>query len=260
LVNKFEDDDKFEINKTPWYKGKTLLQALEQLKQPIRLINKPLRISLFKVISIVGIGPVLIGIIKSGILKKNMPIFITAPYNEFNCVKTKSISIVKFNESLDVAIPGDIVGIKIKSDNEKFRYIGVFILNDYKKGKINSPIIGNYEKNFSINVEKFTAIIDIMNINKPIKIGFCPVIYCHTTLVRVKIIEIIKKIDRRTNKIISKNLYELKNGERAFVVLNVLKKFVCEKYIDNPYLGAFVMRDNNRMIAVGKIIEIIRTE
>ena len=25
LVNKFEDDDKFGINKTPWYKGKTLL-------------------------------------------------------------------------------------------------------------------------------------------------------------------------------------------------------------------------------------------
>lgn len=194
-----------------------------------------------------------------------MPIFITAPYNKSYFVKAKCISIEKFNEGLDVAIPGDIVGLKIKSDNDK--YIGVYILNDYKKNRVNSPVIGNYEKNFSINVEKLTAIIDVMNMNKPIKIGFCPVIYCHTTFVRVKIIEIIKKIDGRTNKINeNKNLDEIKNGEKVIVVLNVLKKkygvnlFICEKYIDNPYLGSFVMRDNNKTIAVGKIIEVIRTE
>ena len=73
-------------------------------------------------------------------------------------------------------------------------------------------------------------------------------------------------MDGRTNKISDKNPKEIKNGERAVVLLkpllersssfvkNHLKTFVCEKY--NPYLGSFVINDNNKMIAVGKILEI----
>ena len=116
VVNRYEDDDISKINKinmTPWYKGNTLLEELEQLKQPIRLINKPLRISIFDSQKISGVGWILIGIIKTGILKRDMPICLSLPFyynkKDYLCIKCKCFSIEKYWKDLDMAFPGDIV-------------------------------------------------------------------------------------------------------------------------------------------------------
>lgn len=127
LVNRFETDSdkendvnfKNNVNKTPWYKGKTL-ESLEELKEPKRLINKPLSFSVNKFKKITGVGWILIGIIKTGLLKKDMNIFFSWNKNIF---KGKCISIEKFNNGIDVAIPGDIIGIKIHN---------IFTLNRFR--------------------------------------------------------------------------------------------------------------------------------
>ena len=66
----------------PWYKGPTLLRALENLRPPKRehLIKRPLRIPIRDVFRIGGIGTVPVGRVETGTLKAGMRVTI-APYN-----------------------------------------------------------------------------------------------------------------------------------------------------------------------------------
>ena len=59
-----------------WYKGKTLLESLDELKQPKRAFNAPLKISIFQSSKIAGKGINLEGKILSGILNKKIDLYI----------------------------------------------------------------------------------------------------------------------------------------------------------------------------------------
>ena len=58
----------------PWYKGPTLLEALDSLKPPKRPTHKPLRIPIQDAYKISGIGTVPVGRVETGIIKPNMHI------------------------------------------------------------------------------------------------------------------------------------------------------------------------------------------
>ena len=60
------------LEKSPnmgWYKGPTLLEALDSVKPPKRPIDKPLRLPLQDVYKIGGVGTVPVGRVETGILK-----------------------------------------------------------------------------------------------------------------------------------------------------------------------------------------------
>ena len=97
------------LNKTPWYKGNTLLEVFEGLENPIRLINKPLCIIVEKYQKITVVRIVIYGIIKTGILKKDTNLYFSI---RKTIIKGKCESIEKYNTNLDIALPGDIIGIK----------------------------------------------------------------------------------------------------------------------------------------------------
>ena len=260
LVNKYEDDDDLlkinkinKVNRMPWHKGNTFLEELEQLRQPVRLINKPLRISIFDYQKISGIGWILIGLIKTGILKKNMTICLPLNFwynkKQYFCIKCKCFSIEKHCKDLDMAFPGDIVGIKIK---------GFFNYLDRQNFK-NISLIKNDEEQVSKNILNFTAIIHVMNVPNSIKVGFCPILFFHTKHIKVKFSKLLYKIDGRTNKIIEKNPIEIINGERAVVLfelgIDLFQSNECfnfEKYTENPFFGSFILRDNNKIIQFEK--------
>merc|ERR1712226_1499793 len=56
----------------PWYKGPTLLEALDQLNPPKRPVDKPLRLPLQDVYKIGGVGTVPVGRVETGLLKAGM--------------------------------------------------------------------------------------------------------------------------------------------------------------------------------------------
>ena len=79
-----------------------------------------------------------------------------------------------------------------------------------------------------------------MNVPYSIKKGYRPILYCHKDYVPVEFIKILYKIDRRTNKIKDSTSENIKNGERAVVLLKPIypqhqpywrlsSKIVCRK-------------------------------
>merc|ERR1712138_48727 len=110
-----------------WYKGPTLLEALDQCSPPVRPSDKPLRLPLQDVYKIGGIGTVPVGRIKPGI------VVVFAP----NGLTTEVKSVEMHHESLDQAIPGDNVGFNVKNVSVKEikrGYVASDSKNDPAKG------------------------------------------------------------------------------------------------------------------------------
>lgn len=94
----------------PWYKGPTLIQALNNIIPPKRPLDKPLRLPLQDVYKIGGIGTVPVGRVETGILKPNMNVTF-APAGIVTDVK----SVEMHHEALAEATPGDNVGFNVKN-------------------------------------------------------------------------------------------------------------------------------------------------
>ncbi|KAK8540143.1 hypothetical protein V6N12_046435 [Hibiscus sabdariffa] len=69
-ISGFEGDNMIERSTNlDWYKGPTLLEALDQINEPKRPSDKPLRLPLQDVYKIGGIGTVPVGRVETGVLK-----------------------------------------------------------------------------------------------------------------------------------------------------------------------------------------------
>jgi len=86
----------------PWYKGPTLLQALDNVEEPERPSSLALRVPLQDVYKIGGIGTVPVGRVETGIMKPGMVVTF-APVG----LTTEVKSIEMHHEQVPEAIPGD---------------------------------------------------------------------------------------------------------------------------------------------------------
>lgn len=236
----FSGDNLIEPSKEEkfqWYKGDTLLQALDRLIPPPRPLDKPLRIPLQDVYKITGFGTVPCGRVETGILRPNMLITF-APSN----ITTECKTVEMHHTSVEEAIPGDNVGFNVKSVS----------LKDIKRGHV----VGDSKNDPPKEVVSFKAQVVVINHPNSIKAGYCPVIDCHTSHVAVKFEQLIQKIDRRTGKELESEPKEIKNQETALVLMTPQKPMVIEKFADYPPLGRFAVRDMKLTVAVGVVKEV----
>jgi elongation factor 1-alpha len=219
---------------TPWYKGPTLLDALNKIEPPKRPTEKPLRLPLQDVYKIGGIGTVPVGRVETGILKPGMNVTF-APAN----VKADVKSVEMHHSSIPEAIPGDNVGFNVKGLSVK----------DIKRGYV----AGDSKNDPPREVETFEAQVIIMNHPGQIENGYTPVLDCHTAHIACKFQEIKSKIDRRTGKSTEEEPKHIKQGDSAIVVLKPSKPMCCETFTDYAPLGRFAVRDMKQTVAVGVI-------
>merc|ERR1739842_60247 len=97
-----------------WYKGITLVEALDQMQPPKRPSDKALRLPLQDVYKIGGIGTVPVGRVETGIIKPGMVVNF-AP----NGPTTEVKSVEMHHEALTEAVPGDNVGFNVKNVSVK---------------------------------------------------------------------------------------------------------------------------------------------
>jgi len=223
----------------PWWKGPTLIEALDGLEVPKRPIDKPLRIPLQDVYKIGGIGTVPVGRVETGVLKPGQVVTF-APA----AVTTEVKSIEMHHESMPQAVPGDNIGFNVKG----------LSIKDIRRGMV----CGDSKQDPPMETDTFTAQVIVMNHPGQINAGYAPVLDCHTSHIACKFAELLTKVDRRTGKEIEKDPKNIKNGDSAIVKLLPSKPMCVETFSEYPPLGRFAVRDMRQTVAVGVIKEVTK--
>jgi elongation factor 1-alpha len=228
------DNLKERSEKMPWYKGPTLLGAIDLFEPPKRPTDKPLRLPLQDVYKIGGIGTVPVGRVETGVIKTGMNVTF-APVG----ISTDVKSIEMHHTVIPIAQPGDNIGFNIKGVSTK----------DIKRGYV----CGDTKNDPPRKCIDFTAQVVMLKHPGQVTKGYSPVIDCHTAHVACRFDELISKIDRRTGQEIEKNPAFIKSSDSAIVKLIPSKPLCIENYSEYPPLGRFAVRDMSATVAVGVV-------
>ncbi|MBI5001218.1 MAG: translation elongation factor EF-1 subunit alpha [Euryarchaeota archaeon] len=226
--------------KMGWWKGDTLLQALNKLTLPGKPTELPLRIPVQDVYSITGIGTVPVGRVETGVLKPDTKV-VFMPSNKVGEVK----SIEMHHQMIPKAEPGDNVGFNVRG----------IAKNEIKRGDVVGPV-----ESPPMVAKTFTAQIMILNHPSAITVGYTPVFHCHTAQVACTFLELQKKLDPKTGAVKEENPQFLKAGDAAIVKVQPTRPMVIEKAKEFPQLGRFAIRDMGATVAAGVCIDVEKKE
>ena len=218
----------------PWWKGPTLIEAIDSINPPERPVDKPLRVPLQDVYKIGGIGTVPVGRVETGVLKPGMVVTF-APSG----ITTEVKSVEMHHEQLVEAVPGDNVGFNIKN----------VAVKDIRRGFV----AGDSKNDPPIECAQFNAQVIILNHPGQIHAGYAPVVDCHTAHIACKFQTIVSKIDRRSGKVLEESPKFVKSGDAAMVDMVPQKPMCVETFSTYAPLGRFAVRDMRQTVAVGVI-------
>ncbi|MDI6644909.1 MAG: translation elongation factor EF-1 subunit alpha [Methanobacteriaceae archaeon] len=222
---------------TPWYKGPSLVEALDQFAAPEKPTSLPLRVPIQDVYSITGVGTVPVGRVETGVMNKGDNV-IFEPAGKAGEVK----SIEMHHEMLDKAEPGDNVGFNVRGVGK----------NDIRRGDV-----AGHTDNAPTVAKEFTAQIVVLQHPGVITVGYTPVFHCHTAQVACTFLELQKKLDPATGQVKEENPDFLKTGDAAFVKVKPTKPMVIENVKEIPHMGRFAIRDMGQTVAAGMCIDLV---
>jgi len=228
LVNKSEN--------MPWYKGPTLIEALDDFQLPPKPTDKPLRIPVQEVYTIRGVGTTPVGKVETGELKPGDDV-VFMPSGE----KGKVNSIETHYTKIDKAGPGDNIGFNVK---------GV------PKDKLRRGEVVSHPDNPCRVAKAFVGRIFIINHPTAVGEGYTPVLHLHTAQIAVRFDKLLAKLDPRTGQVVEENPAYLRTGEAATVRFVPLQPTAMEVFKDYPQLGRFALRDMGTTIGAGVVLEI----
>ncbi len=233
----FGEDITKPSQKMPWYKGPTLLGALDKLKETEKPVNKPLRIPIQDVFSITGVGTVPIGKVETGTIRvKDIVAF--EPSGSSGEVRT----IEMHHEQIQEAVAGDNIGFSVRGVSK----------DEVRRG----DVAGSQSKPPTVTTE-FTGKIVVLAIPTEISPGFTPLFHCHSAHVPGTIMEILEKIDPRTGAATEKNPSALRKGDAGVVKVMLSKPMVIERTSDIPELSRFAIRHGGQTVAAGMCIDLV---
>jgi len=223
-------------DKMPWYKGPTIVEALDEFEMPPKPSDKPLRIPVQEVYSIRGVGTVPVGKIETGILKLDAQL-VFQPSGESGEVKTIETHYTRLNE----AGPGDNIGFNMKG---------------IPRDKIKRGDVAGYPNDPPKVAKAFKGRIFVIHHPTAIAVGYTPVIHVHTAQMAVRFDQLLAKIDPRSGQTVEENPSYLRTGDAAVIRFVPLQPLVIEKFTDFPQLGRFALRDMGTTIGAGVVLEV----
>ena len=233
----FDGDNIFnKSDKSPWYNGPTLFEAIDAIQMPPKPTDMPLRLPIQDVYKIRGIGTVPVGKIETGVLHAGK----TVTFNPSQqSAEVKSIEM--HHTMVDKAEPGDNVGFNVRG----------LSADDIRRGDVagytdNPPMFVRHD-------ETFVGQIQLMDIPKAIGVNYTPVFHAHTSQVAVRFVELLEKT---TKGVKEANPAFLKTGDACLVRFGPTKPMAIEQMDTFPQLARFAIRDMGKTVAAGVCMKI----
>jgi len=224
-----------------WYKGPTLLEALDNIVPPTRPNSLPLRLPLQDVYKIGGIGTVPVGRVETGVLKPGMTVVFSPAQ-----VSTEVKSVEMHHEQLEQAEPGDNVGFNVKNVSVK----------DIRRGMV----AGDSKNDPPLPTASFEAQVIVLDHPNRIMAGYTPVLDCHTAHIACRFHQLVAVVNKRNGEVEEKDPKFIKSGQAAIVNLVPSKPMCVEAFSKYAPLGRFAVRDMRKTVAVGVIKTVKRKQ
>ena len=234
--------------KMKWYTGPTLLEAIDALIPPDRkkLEELPLRIPIFNVYKIRGVGTVPIGVVEAGILRPKDIVRIEPLGKE-----TEVKSIEMYRKSIDLARPGDGIGFALKGVGKDELKSGFVICSPDQPIPVVTPT-GYFLAQILLSEQPSGR-----GFVRTINVGMTPLINIHTAEVPCRLVELIEKLDSATMQSVERSPAFLQPGDAALVKMIPVNSVAMETYAKVPQLGRFAIRSAGRTIGAGIVTELV---
>lgn len=214
-----------------WYKGPTLLKALDLLKTGIEDVNKPLRFPIQDVYDVAG-KQVAVGRVASGVIKRGQRACILPAMKD---VRINTINVFERRNKSE-AESGESIGVTLKNAPEVKR-------GDVIAQKENMPVSTvHYEGEF------------FWLSDRPLHIGNPVILRCATQETRGIVEKIGKRINSSTLEVIEEDAREIKLNEAASAVFKTEKPLIAEKFSFIPELGRFTIERDGIVAGMGIIL------
>ncbi len=223
-----------------WFKGKTMLETLDDLTVPEKPTGKPLRLPIQDVYTITGVGTVPVGRVETGEIKSGDKL-VFMPSGKTGEVK----QVEMHHETIPKGTAGDNIGFNVRGLGK----------GDIARGEVcghagSPPTVVD-------SSGEFTAQIIVLQHPSVITKGYTPVFHVHTSHVACQITEILKKVDPATGETKEEKPDFIKPGDAAVIKCKPTKPMVIEKQSDIPQLAKFAIRDMGQTIAAGMCIDLV---
>ncbi|KAL0490498.1 peptide chain release factor subunit 3 [Acrasis kona] len=216
----------------PWYKGHSLIQALDNIPSLNRKQEGALRVPIIDKYKDRGITVVL-GKVESGTITKGQKVVLMP-----NRVTTEVVSLKCHEEEVEWCKPGENVSIYLKCDDEDI-HSGHVLCNTENPCEPIQEFIGQF-----IVLDK--------NMLAP---GYTAMMHIHTAIEHFKIKTIISKIDRKTGKPLPDKVFSAKSKDIIEARFEMERPICVEKFETLSAMGRFTVRES-KTIGVGKVLKV----
>jgi len=215
-----------------WYKGPSLLTALDSLKPKIQPVKEPLRFPIQDIYEIGG-EKIIVGTVLSSIIKQNQAIRL------FPSLKDTTIKSIKvFPRNIHKACAGESIGLTL--NNPSLARKGELIALKTQPPRITNHFQGDI----------FWLVREPLKINTPLTLE------CLNQKVSCLINKISKRIDSSTLKIIEENAIALELNELGMVLLQTESLVAIEEFGFIEELGRFILRKDDTPQGIGIITQV----
>ncbi|KAI8394259.1 P-loop containing nucleoside triphosphate hydrolase protein [Radiomyces spectabilis] len=225
---------------TAWYKGPSLLEAIDAFETPTRLVDRPFRMGVtdFFKGGIGSSGGVSVaGSIDSGHLQVGEQVMVV-PGNEIGAVKAMQVN----DEVVNWGVAGDSILMTLSN---------LDILN-----LSNGCVLCSPQHPVPVT-SSFIAQIVVFDIKVPITSGFSVVLHHQSADEPAIISKLLMTLDKSTGEMIKKNPRHLSKGATAKVRINMpLRPIPLETFKDNKNLGRVMLRREGETVAAGIVTEV----
>jgi elongation factor 1-alpha len=239
-----------------WYQGPTLLDALNQVSEPKRRTDKPLRLCV-ETATTTADGTLangtlirIRGKVETGVLRVGSNVQCTSSATSLQTAKVVSIQL------------GNRISVR---EAEAGYHVSFTVADDVVTNHIRSgDVVSDPDNHPAAQVTSFEGQIIIMDNQQPdafiIRNGYTAVLGCHTARVTCVFARLKQTIDKKTGHVIQEEPESVCSGDACRVVLQPLEPLCVDAFADFPSLGRFIVRDlDHRIVAVGIVLSIETT-
>mmetsp|Transcript_27636 Transcript_27636/g.49867 ORF Transcript_27636/g.49867 Transcript_27636/m.49867 type:complete len:673 (-) Transcript_27636:602-2620(-) len=230
-------DQRIPTEMCSWYNGPSFFELLDSIEPPKRMTLASLRLPILDRIKEQS-GMNIFGKVESGVIVKSQEVLIL-PLN----IKAEVTEIVGGEDTkLMYAGPGENISLKLRLPEE------VEVFRGYMLTDPDNPC------HVAQEFEADATFVELLEHKPLVTAGYTCVMHCHTNVEECTITEIVALIDPIRKKKIKCNYAKV--GSRLIIKIRTRVPICIETFKDYPELGRFTLRDEQKTVAVGRVLKI----